>query len=292
MNILRLVVLFLLCFHTVSGAAMNRTDEGNIEVAMRLIGHELLLNSGDSTSRVLPVVKVGNRYEVSFDAAIDFDSGFLYNLVDSIFISNGISEKYRVEMVNLDTEEVIFSYFVDNETDSTMLPCRQRDQPMTNYNLVITLIDLPPVALETEDNVSASFGWFNVRTILPGILLIAMLVFFFRKRKSTEGTDDSNPDLIQLGSYVFNKRNMVLTREDESTELTSKEADLLVVLHSSVNNTIEREVILNSVWGDEGDYVGRTLDVFVSKLRKKLSADPNIKITNIRGVGYRLILND
>ena len=85
---------------------------------------------------------------------------------------------------------------------------------------------------------------------------------------------------------------MVLTREDESTELTSKEADLLVVLHSSVNNTIEREVILNSVWGDEGDYVGRTLDVFVSKLRKKLSADPNIKITNIRGVGYRLILND
>ena len=56
-----------------------------------------------------------------------------------------------------------------------------------------------------------------------------------------------------------------------------------------VNTTVERDVILNMVWGDEGDYVGRTLDVFISKLRKKLEADSSVKIVNIRGVGYKLV---
>lgn len=77
----------------------------------------------------------------------------------------------------------------------------------------------------------------------------------------------------------------------EKTELTSKESDLLLLLHNSVNNTVERDVILNAVWEDEGDYIGRTLDVFISKLRKKLMADSKIRILNVRGVGYKLIVN-
>jgi DNA-binding response OmpR family regulator len=64
-----------------------------------------------------------------------------------------------------------------------------------------------------------------------------------------------------------------------------------LLLHSSANSTLERECILRAVWGDEGDYVGRTLDVFISKLRKKLDADSSLKIVNVRGVGYKLILN-
>jgi DNA-binding response OmpR family regulator len=74
-------------------------------------------------------------------------------------------------------------------------------------------------------------------------------------------------------------------------ELTSKEADLLLVLHESANKTVEREMILKRVWGDEGDYVGRTLDVFISKLRKRLEFDPSIKIINTRGVGYKLAVS-
>ena len=76
----------------------------------------------------------------------------------------------------------------------------------------------------------------------------------------------------------------------EFIELTSKEADLLLLLCDSANTTVERENILKTVWGDEGSYVGRTLDVFISKLRKKLEADETIKILNIRGVGYRLVI--
>ena len=67
---------------------------------------------------------------------------------------------------------------------------------------------------------------------------------------------------------------------------------MLSLLYASVNETVNKETLLNKVWGDEGDYVGRTLDVYISKLRKKLESDTSIKLKNIRGVGYKLIVED
>ena len=97
--------------------------------------------------------------------------------------------------------------------------------------------------------------------------------------------------MIPIGGYHFDKRNTELLIEHQKIELTSKEADLLLLLYNSANITVERELILNIVWGDEGDYVGRTLDVFISKLRKKLEFDAKVKIVNIRGVGYKLVID-
>ncbi|MBL4708722.1 MAG: response regulator transcription factor [Flavobacteriales bacterium] len=121
------------------------------------------------------------------------------------------------------------------------------------------------------------------------LLVVACVVFFFWKKKQITSTD---LNIIRIGRYHFDQRNMKLFMEKIETELTSKEADLLSLLHTSANTTLERDHILNVVWGDEGDYVGRTLDVFISKLRKKLEADPNVKIVNVRGVGYKLVLNE
>jgi DNA-binding response OmpR family regulator len=84
---------------------------------------------------------------------------------------------------------------------------------------------------------------------------------------------------------------MELSHNGKPVELTSKESDLLQLLSHSANDTVDRETILKTVWGDDGDYIGRTLDVFISKLRKKLEADPNVKIANIRGIGYKLIVD-
>ncbi|MEM9650383.1 MAG: winged helix-turn-helix domain-containing protein, partial [Bacteroidota bacterium] len=99
-----------------------------------------------------------------------------------------------------------------------------------------------------------------------------------------------DPNMISLGEYRFDKRNTELVLGNQRTELTGKEADLLLLLYKAANTSVAREVILNKVWGDQGDYVGRTLDVFISKLRKKFEADPKVKIVNIRGVGYKLVI--
>ncbi len=119
-------------------------------------------------------------------------------------------------------------------------------------------------------------------------VLLAGAFFLLRKKRKKPL---NNPNLISLGQFYFDTRNTTLLFENQEIELTSKEADLLLLLFKDVNTTIEREVILNMVWGDEGDYVGRTLDVFISKLRKKLEWDSQVKIVNIRGIGYKLVVN-
>ena len=63
------------------------------------------------------------------------------------------------------------------------------------------------------------------------------------------------------------------------------------LLIAGANEPVDRNELLREVWGDEGDYVGRTLDVFISKLRKKLKPDPSLKIVNIRGIGYKLVID-
>jgi DNA-binding response OmpR family regulator len=116
---------------------------------------------------------------------------------------------------------------------------------------------------------------------------------YFRKKKAAAvpAVDSADPDILLIGDTVFDQKNMTLLHAGEKIELSSKESDLLALLFTNVNRTIEREYMLKVVWGDEGDYVGRTLDVFVSRLRKKLEPDQRVKIVNIRGIGYKFIVN-
>jgi len=81
-----------------------------------------------------------------------------------------------------------------------------------------------------------------------------------------------------------------LTSNGSVSELTKKEAELLRLLFIHQNNVLEREIALKLVWGENDYFLGRSMDVFISKLRKKLSKDPTIKIVNIRSVGYKLII--
>jgi DNA-binding response OmpR family regulator len=80
---------------------------------------------------------------------------------------------------------------------------------------------------------------------------------------------------------------------EETISLTDKESRILTLLNRNIEQLTLREELIQHVWTDEGVITGRSLDMFISKLRKKLSADPDLRITNIHGKGYRLeILND
>ena len=139
-----------------------------------------------------------------------------------------------------------------------------------------------PLAVPKEDT-----GYIPYLFLTLLVLGLATASYFIWKKKNQPPPAD--PNLVPIGKYQFDKRNTELRIADRKIELTTKEAELLLFLYNTVNTTVEREVILNMVWGDEGDYVGRTLDVFISKLRKKLDADASVKIINIRGVGYKLV---
>lgn len=112
------------------------------------------------------------------------------------------------------------------------------------------------------------------------------------RMKSLLGRRQAPPvsDILTIGTYTFDATRQLLDHEQESFILTHRESQLLLALCQHTNDLTDRKHILNSLWGNDDFFNARSMDVFISKLRKKLSHDPNIKIINVRGYGYKLVV--
>lgn len=99
----------------------------------------------------------------------------------------------------------------------------------------------------------------------------------------------TNVETIKIGAYIFNYTKQTLSFTEHTDNLTHREAQLLFYLFEKKNEVLDRTFILNKLWGNDDFFNARSMDVFISKLRKKLKKDPNIQIINIRGFGYKLI---
>ncbi len=261
-------------------------------VALRLIAHKLLQNTGDSTSRILPILKDSSRYKIEFEQEFSFDPDTLVGIINRVLLKTKITRAYNVEVRDCISHLVVYDFEVDFDTSGFMIPCRGRVQPLGCYNIYFTFFDAEKEnvaetqmvsTVDSEEN-SAKSNYL----IVPLVLVIGLSFFIFSKKKK-EKKEQESENLIAIGKYKLNKINGDLSINGNSEVLSGKELDLLLLLHKNLNETLERDTILNDVWNDEGAYVGRTLDVFISKLRKKLEADENVKIINVRGVGYKLV---
>lgn len=115
--------------------------------------------------------------------------------------------------------------------------------------------------------------------------LLLKIDIFLRRSKTTGQTSHDKP--VMIGNYQFDYRNLSLTTEGYSETLTQKEADLLKLLFEHRNQVIKRSFILETIWGKDDYFLGRSLDVFISRLRKYLGLDERIKVENIHGVGFK-----
>tara|TARA_R110002111_G_scaffold207956_1_gene272080 strand:+ start:171 stop:851 length:681 start_codon:yes stop_codon:yes gene_type:complete len=94
---------------------------------------------------------------------------------------------------------------------------------------------------------------------------------------------------IKISNYIFNYTKQLLLFNDEQITLTSRESELLYLLTQNKNSISERAYILKKLWGNDDFFNARSMDVFITKLRKKLKSDENVQIVNVRGYGYKLI---
>jgi len=94
---------------------------------------------------------------------------------------------------------------------------------------------------------------------------------------------------LSIGAFSFNYTKQKLVFKTEETLLTHREAELLFYLSEKRNEILDRSWILNKIWGNDDFFNARSMDVFISKLRKKLKQDENVQILNVRGYGYKLI---
>ncbi len=110
-------------------------------------------------------------------------------------------------------------------------------------------------------------------------------------KRNTKKTRVSN--IFEIGEYEFDYNHMLLKHpKTGEVKLTQKEADLIRTFALHIDKTLKREELLNSIWGDDDYFMGRSMDVFISKIRKYLKEDPRIEINNIHGVGFRMTIHD
>ena len=116
--------------------------------------------------------------------------------------------------------------------------------------------------------------------------LVMKIAVFLRRKEIGQGAHES---LISIGSFSFDYVNMILTDASENKrQLTQKESELLHTFVVNKDKLLTRSDLLLKVWGEDDYFLGRSLDVFISKLRKYLSADESVKISTIHGVGFKL----
>ncbi len=106
--------------------------------------------------------------------------------------------------------------------------------------------------------------------------------------QSANGTAKEEEPIYEIGKYIFDHKNMILKLDNSERVLTRKENALLKLLYENRNQLLPRDVALKSVWGNDDYFIGRSMDVFIAKLRKYLKDDPSIYITNVHGTGFKL----
>lgn len=112
--------------------------------------------------------------------------------------------------------------------------------------------------------------------------------------KRTNGNEQKENSQTQftIGAFVFDaSKSLLLLNGTKKYSLTAKESDLLRALAMKLNTIVERDAILQSVWGEDSYYNARSMDVYVSKLRKYFRSDPSISIVNVHGKGYKLLVD-
>ena len=105
-------------------------------------------------------------------------------------------------------------------------------------------------------------------------------------RRIPENTREGRTEIISIGKYTFDFNNQSLTISGKTKRITEKESDILNYLSVNRNNVIKREELLTDLWGVNDYFLGRSLDVFITKIRKYLKEDPNLSIENVFGVGF------
>jgi hypothetical protein len=278
-------------------AFVNENNEHrgkHLEIVLRNIGHQVLLHSKDSTSRVLPVETVNeNTFRISFENSFEFTPDTLMQLVHQQLAKTDGLRDYTVSVNESDQNKTIFAYEV-NTSSGDLKPCRGRVQKKGCYVIEISF----------PARKSFNYAW-----LLLSFVPIAFGGLYFARRRNRisgaqelteEKVDESLPgkaesvpviaDYIKLGNFVYFESKGILSFDGETIELSVKEAKALSILASNRNQIVGRDLLMKKIWEDDGVVViTRNVDVLISKLRKRLSADPSVKIVNVHGKGYKMI---
>lgn len=283
-SLLLLGLLFTRFTPNVPGEAGAETARGRsekINLALRRTADQLLRAAGDSTSRIPAVQQADpNTFRIALGRAFDYDQ--LPDRLRQSLQRHSITGTYTVAVLDSLTRELQLGYSANDLTGQKPVPCGGRSMKAGSYVLQLTFDAPPPVDGQPP-------LW---PLLALGGLFIGGLLLVWRRSAQVRFSDKplpaNSPNQLHFGQSCLDVDNQSLIAGAEQHKLTYREAKLLRLLVTHPNQVLERDQILKLIWEDEGVTVGRSLDVFISRLRKLLQSDPTLKIAAVHGVGYRL----
>lgn len=287
--------LLLILVTLTSTLAPGGPDSGHPQgaLALRQIAHDYLTARCDTKSTIPPVVvRPDGSFFLPLGQHLDYDS--VITFAAAALQRLDINRDYTLELEDCASGEVFLGGFWKAPTadtpgnTSSEIACGGRDQPVRCANLSLAFPSSPAQPLQ------GAAPWFLFG--LGFLLLIIGPAWQWWKPKISptpqpEATlPEADSDQLQLGmNCTFSMTTQRLEIGTTVHDLTYREAKLFSYLAAHANQVLERETIQEAVWGDEGIMVGRSLDVFISRLRKKLSGAEGVEIQTVHGVGYRLL---
>ncbi len=270
-----LIILMLFAF---IGFQENKglTDfDKTVKVTLRDVGSKLLLASKDSTSLILPIKKVKeNHYKLEFQNQLVISPDSLVNIVNASLKKAKLPKRYIVEVINCNSNDVSYSFKITTFSEKDIVPCLGRNLPTDCYIIHIFFLEE-----------SSLFSPYILAFI---VLFLVFAILFFKKWQQKPLLVTKEDEYIKIGHYKFYQDQNKLIRDTLEIKLSAKECELMQMFSSHQNQIIKRETLIKHIWEDNGVFVGRSLDTFISKLRKKFKDDDSINIVNVHGVGYKL----
>jgi len=250
-----------------------------VNLAMRRTADALLRASGDSTSRIPAIEQTAvGIWRVRIEQPFDYDQ--LPAILQASLELHGIRIPYEVAVRRCNDETIELGYHQLDYVQSADVPCKGREMPNGCHFIEVKF-------LEKDEN-----GWFGIDKTAVLLLILGGLGGFWLSRRKKPVQVPSGmvgeTDWLEFGNSRLDVAGQVLICGGVRQTLTFREAKLLRLFVSNPDQLLERDLILQQVWADEGILVGRSVDVFVSRLRKKLAGDPSVGIAAVHGVGYRL----
>ena len=257
----------------------------SVNLALRQVAHQLYTLCDNHTARIEAVEQEeSNIFSIRVEEYVDYDQ--LPTLIDRALTDFDLPKKYEVALKNCEDDKIELGYtYIALTRDE--VACQGRVYDANCSKIQITFYE--------EENDGSLFNYLLITMLLGSIIGLLLFKFASSKKKDVPNEQEGDSSLsetvdksIELGKFRFNHNNQSLTTKEVVTSLTFRESKLLHYLVTNANQVLSRDQIQANVWEDEGVIVGRSLDVFISRLRKILKSDPSIQIKSVHGVGYRL----
>lgn len=277
-----LVIVFFAAWAFSDSNEENEVFPEIVKIALREVGNQLLLSNQDSTSLVLPIIELDKfKYRLSFQNQLSFEPNNLVFEVKNSFQKAELPNYYRVEVVQCSDDEVAYSYEIKNQSEKDIIPCAGRFLPNNCYMIEVKF----------TNKLASFFSKQFLLFMLFFIIAVFLLDYKISKRKNIDKSKENNIESTQIGIFKFYPEQNKLVKKATEISLSRKECELLAIFVANPNQIIKRDELTKRVWEDHGVFVGRSLDTYISKLRKKLKDDETIKLINVHGVGYKLEIN-